>query len=125
MKKLFVLLLPAVCGACGFFPARPNEANYQRFLDDFLNRGDSYLIQRWGKPDSREMSDTNIEHLTYYRTSDEPVGGKPKNYREMLNLPRTEPMVYQEPIEYTCQTVFAVKNGIVVDYAYQGNDCVR
>lgn len=123
-KKIALLVLPLICSACALLPLRKTEERYRNFLDDFIGKGDSYVVTQMGKPYSIDAIDSNTLKETYYHFVDEDNSKGGYLYSDLLSSPDTANKTQSVPY-YDCRTVFAVRNGIVVDFAYEGSGCVR
>ena len=123
-KKIALLVLPLICSACALIPFQKTEERYRNFLDDFVGKGDSYVVLQLGKPYSIDTIDSNTLKETYYHFVDEDNSKGGYLYSDLLSSPDDEGK-NQSVAYYDCKTVFAVRNRIVFHFAYEGIGCVR
>lgn len=117
MKKYLILLLLAAVGCAG----KGND--YDRQLSSWIGRPARVLVSRWGQPDRQFAINADTYAMVYIKNKHQ---GAYRPYRNVINYqgmpgPRYGHAMYK-PLYY-CQTTFSVRNGIVVNYSFNGDDC--
>lgn len=118
MKKIwFILLAVTACHSFG-------SDNYNQKLSTWMGRPVQALISHWGEPDSQFSINRDTMALVYVKSE---KYGAFEPYRDTLNYEGISSPQYgysmYKPVYY-CRTTFSVRNGIIVDYAFEGDDCI-
>lgn len=120
----FLLLLLTACTTTG---------NYQQSAQKWVGASQEELYSNWGMPDSQFNAGPDTVIVTYVQNDNGPIGGNTEPYAGvevayqaiedpeygdyLSNSPRNNPV-------YFCKTNFTITNGQVVDYSFNGDDCV-
>ena len=131
MKKIcFTLIVTFLLFACA------TPAKYDDKLNGFLGHNEAYLIKKMGKPSATKIISDQLTVVSYvkanntYVPSEFYIYGAQDNstnnfYNPFLNdydfTPYSAAFGYQ--VEYYCQTVFLLENGIITGWKWKGNDC--
>lgn len=118
MKKLLLVML--AISAC----QHHNANTYEKRLSKWLGRPQSLLIQAWGEPNRQFAINSDTFAFVYIH-----------NYAHATNEPYSNTLYYPAlagpryghsmfPAYYYCQTTFSIRNGIVVDYSFNGDYCI-
>lgn len=118
MKKILWIVLAVT--ACHVRSAD----NYNHKLSTWMGRPVQSLINSWGQPDHQFRINNQSVALVYIRTKKQ---GAYEPYHNMINYqalagPRYGHSMYQ-PVYY-CKTTFTVRQGVIVNYAFSGDDCI-
>lgn len=118
MKKYLILLLTTAVLAC----ARQND--YDQRLATWIGQPARALVNRWGQPDRQFAINADTYAMVYIKTKNQSAYHP---YRRTINYqgmpgPRYGHAMYQ-PIYY-CKTTFSVRNGVIVNYSFNGDECI-
>lgn len=99
---------------------------YNRQLQKWRGQSASELYSDWGTPQQTVPLGNDSVMVSYYRAEDEPTDDEfmpfdSEMYYDALTLPYYG-IAPELPLFY-CQTSFVIKDGIVIDYTFTGNDC--
>lgn len=124
MKKL-VLCLVILLSACA------STGNYENTLQPWVGSSETNLYQNWGNPASEFYVTPDTKIVTYIQTENQPIDGNTQPYAGIeVDYQAIETPNYGEDLsnndnnEYYCKTSFTITNGEVVDYNFNGDDCV-
>lgn len=101
---------------------------YEQILDTFVGYTEQQLISQWGVPD-RVFKSGDDTYFVYKRTETSYVPGTPYVYQPGYygwpGSPFYSPFASSPGyyVHYFCTTTFTLKNGRVVHWQWQGNDC--
>lgn len=118
MKKILFLLF--LVGACHV----QSGDDYGYRLSKWVGQRESLLAQKWGQPE--QMFRINEDTMAWVYVKESKHGYKDP-YRSMFYYPAMSGPQYgqsQIPTRYYCQTTFSVRNGIVTNYSFIGDDCI-
>ena len=110
MKKLLYLLpVFLLLSACGNNATKKKvslpdqkQVEYEQTLRNWKNKTEEQLVKKWGVPTkTRESGDK--KYLSFKKEDNFSINGS--------------------DFSLYCDTTFTLKNGIVVDYKYKGNNC--
>ena len=125
MKKFLSLLaIFGILGGCAWF--RMPKDVYEQKLGDWIGKNAQMLYDRWGLPQHTTPVDANTYILTYFSSETEPVDGNFEPYADDLSYDAMSVPNYGLPIAepvYYCKTSFVVRNNIIIDYDFNGDDC--
>ncbi len=125
MRKIWSLLLVLVIvSGCSWFKMSKNT--YSTKLGDWIGKNAQLLYDKWGFPQHTTPVDANTYILTYFASEDEPIDGNLEPYADDLSYDAMSVPNYGLPIAeplYYCKTSFVVRNNIIVDYNFNGDDC--
>ena len=125
MKKQSIGLL-SICILCGCMRLGTQNSLYQQKIDKWIGRSSADLYAVWGMPMQTTQFDANTLLATYYQSESQPIDNVFQPYESEMNyevmavpsygLPSAPPLFY-------CKTTFVIKNGIVTDANFNGDDC--
>ena len=122
MEKIILLMLLLGVSSCG---STPPSNTYNEELSQYLGSPEYVLYQNWGYPTTTQNVAFD-EKIVTYAAQYSPAQGNPQapysaeiNYQAIYD--RFAP---QSGGEYYCETSFTIKNGVIVDYNFNGDDCV-
>lgn len=125
MKKIaYIFLLAAVLGGCK--GPEYKYTSYQQKVGDWVGKDANFLYDRWGKPNKVESTGVDSMQVTYYQTDYIPennvINPSVREFgQEVMAMIYEEP--HTPPEKYSCETIFMVRNGVVVDYKFDGDGC--
>ena len=125
MNNIKLISLLMFLSACQY---TPTATNYQKSLGDWLGQSESALYENWGNPNFTYPVDGNTFIATYIESKNTPIDSDYQPYDENLVYSAMEVPSYGLPTPqgiYYCKTSFVIKNGIIVDYNFNGDDCVK
>ena len=103
------------------------NTEYAKMLDTWIGAPEIALIRTWGTP-IRTYEMSNITYITFRDSSIFSTPGTSPSYSTTFvgNSAYTTSYGGISPsvVQLQCETTFGVRNGIVVDYTFQGNHCV-
>ena len=117
-----ILILLLLSGCVSY-----NAVNYENQLNPFVGVSSQQLIRSWGTPANVQPVSANEEIYTYIDVTNAPNGGDTDPYSDEVYYPAIATSSYgisQPDNNYFCKTNFIIKNDIVVNYNYNGDDCV-
>ena len=104
-----------------------NSTNYENSLQSMMGVSPEVLVHVWGEPDNVEYITSDEQIFTYLKDSNSPVGGETQPYGGEFYYPAVEQQSFapEQPDNfYYCKTNFIINNGVVVNYNFNGDDCV-
>lgn len=116
--SMFLFLLLAACAA---------KPNYNQTLQQYVGVSEVTLQEEWGVPNNMLYITPDEKVVTYLKIDNGPIGGNTEPYAgEVAYAPIATPN-YGIPQHntYYCQTSFTIRNGMVVNYSFNGDDCVN
>lgn len=124
MPKIVIMSLLAVLAACS-----TDSANYNRQLQGWIGASQGMLMAEWGTPDNIFYLTPNKYVVTYLKVDNGPIGGKTDPYTGEVYYPALDTPNYDFPSNganslYYCKTSFTIENNQVIDYTFNGDDCV-
>ena len=123
MKKTFYLLtLLLVLTGC----VRYSMSTYEAKLGNWIGKSAKTLYEQWGRPQSTSMVDANTYILTYFESESTPIDDNYEPYSSEIEYDVMTVPNYGLPVEppiFYCKTSFIVRNGIIVDFDFNGDDC--
>ncbi len=132
-KIAFLLIVTALLFACA------TAKNYDHMLNGFLGASETDVIKHFGRPSAIKIIDNNTKILAYTQVDDvfvpsefytyqqgEEIYGADGMFSPFLNtyLFAEAPGDIGYEADYICKTLFLLKNGHVVSWRWQGNNCV-
>lgn len=119
MRKLsvFFVLLLAACAT---------KPTYDQTLQQYIGVSEMTLQEEWGIPNNMLYVTPNEKVVTYLRIDNGPIDGNTEPYAgEVAYGPIATPdFGAPQHNTYYCQTSFTIRNGQVVNYSFNGDDCV-
>lgn len=104
--------------------------NYGQSLQNWVGVSQETLYESWGEPDSVFNVMPNETVVTYVNVDENgPIGGNSQPYAGTeVYYPAIATPDYGFPENqqntYYCKTSFTIQNSQVVDYTFNGDDCV-
>lgn len=124
MKKILYILLLLICGCT---TTTENEG-YNQKLAIWLGKPQEVLFKYWGAPDEQFIIDADTYEVEYSKFYRAPLFDREKIYaRELSDEIMDIGPEYgqsQEAAIYYCKTNFTIQGGVVVDYGFNGDNCV-
>lgn len=129
MFKIFVCGVGLLLAACTSFWS--SNRFFENEVQQWIGRSESQLYQAWGAPNQTYDVTAQEKVLTYVRRSDHgsrsPYGddvyydgiGESRWWNRIFGPPASE-----QPQVYYCRVSFIVRGGYVVNYQFNGDDCV-
>lgn len=102
-------------------------SSYNQQLAHWIGVPENQLYAHWGQPDSQFSPVPGTYVLTYLKSGTYPKFHDYQPYRADLNYGALAgPKYGDSQIQkiYYCKTTFTIRNGIVVNYAFNGDDCI-
>ncbi len=116
-----LLLLLAGCNITS-----PNAA-YEQKLSQWKGKTAEQLYDAFGTPNQTSPIDDNTIMVTYNEVTNSPLDGDFEPYADELNYEAMAVPSYGtmalSPLYY-CQTSFILRDDVVVDYNFNGDDCL-
>ena len=126
MSKLCILMiLVMAAGACSFY--RPT---YGETLQPWIGQSEERLEQSWGIPYDVFYITPDRKVVTFLEISGKPRNGDTQPYAgSEVYYPAIATPDFGFPNQplysnYYCKTSFTIQNGEVVNYSFNGDDCV-
>ena len=125
MKKSIVCL---VC-LCTLISCTMNRRSYGDTLQPWIGQSEERLQQSWGMPHNVFYVTPDEKVVTFLRISSHPLNGNKKPYANEVYYPAIATPDFGFPGQpqyttYYCKTSFTIRNGIVVNYSFNGDDCI-
>lgn len=125
MKK--ILLLLSLLSGCVVSQDTGNE-EYSQKLTYWLGKPQWSLFAKWGQPDEQFAIDANTYVVSYTKIYKSSSWDRAKIYaRELSSEALDIGPNYGSPQEtplYYCKTNFTIQNGRVVDFGFNGDNCI-
>lgn len=121
---MLVLLCIMLLSGCS-----SDHAAYGNQMQNWVGMSQEALYYSWGEPDNVFSVTPNEKVVTYVKIDDGPVNGNTRPYAGTeVYYPAIEQPDYGFPegqqSTYYCKTSFTILNNQVVDYTFNGDDCV-
>lgn len=122
-KILYLICGLLLAGGCQIL----NDSKaYNSQLQKWRGQSASMLYADWGTPQRTVPLNGDSIMVSYYRAEDDLTDNEfapfdSEIYYNTLTLPYYG-MAPEPPLFY-CETSFVIKDGIIVDYSFSGNDC--
>lgn len=124
MRIFAVLLFLTACAAS-------TTTDYQTGLQKWVGQSDQQLYQAWGQPNNVFPVTDETSVVTFITTDKGPVDGNTTPYAGVeVDYPAITSTNYGSNLSnnddsfYYCKTSFTITNGEVIDYTFNGDDCV-
>jgi hypothetical protein len=120
-NKTFMLLLTvSMLSSCA------TQAGYKKVLDSWVGHTELELVRAWGPPvRAHDISDSRF--LEFHRSGNLVLPGSDPTYTTTVigNTAYTTSSGGSSPtnIALSCATTFEVRNGVIISWRYQGNNC--
>ena len=125
MSKNLFSVLALMLAAC----STVNSTNYDNELQKWVGASQSELMEAWGHPDNVFYLTPSRYVITYVKIDNGPIDGQTDPYTGEVYYPAIETPNYDFPSNgsnnmYYCKTSFTIANNQVIDYTFNGDDCV-
>jgi len=124
MKKIFVLITVVLLSSCS--GASYKAYSYHQKMGLWVGKDAEFLYNQLGTPQHVEASGVDTILATYYQTERRPKDNVIHPYIRKLSQEVME-QIYkpqpEAPQEYYCKTTFVIRNNIVVNYSFEGDEC--
>ena len=114
-RAILILLASLVAGCTNQLAAR------QAYLNQFIGRSESDLVQQMGVP-TRSFETGGVQYLAYNESRTDVMPGLP-GYGWGPYWGWYGGGIPPQVVTLTCETTFAVSNGVVQSYTLRGNAC--
>ncbi len=119
MKKIIFLFFLSLTGCA-------TTANYEKILSSWVGAPEIDLVRSWGPPDSQYEA-SGVKFLSYQKSGNVFIPGTNPTYRTTVIGNTAYTSSYGGSPSYnfqmTCKTTFEVKDGRVLNWKWEGNDC--
>lgn len=115
MVVLICLMLLSACTT--------DQASYQQILQNWVGMSQEALYYSWGEPNSIIYPSTDTAVVTYTKTYNGPIGGSDEPYADEIVYNAISDVPTQNNTYY-CNTSFTIHNSKIVDYSFNGDDCI-
>jgi hypothetical protein len=116
-----VLSVVVTVGGCA------TAAKYEAILDSWMGSAEGELVSAWGPPINVYEAPDGTRILTFNSARNVYIPGQAPNYTTTVigNTAYTNAVGGRAPmaLDLSCATNFTVKNGKIISWRYQGNDC--
>ncbi len=126
MRILGIFLTLFLVAGCMF--NRPSSAKYEDELSKWIGQSEENLYSEWGYPNTTYSISGNSFVATYIKQYKEAIDDDKTPYADSMTYSAMRVPNYGLPVTqgiYYCKTSFVITNGIVTDYNFNGDDCVR
>lgn len=119
--KFFLFFLLTACAA--------SSRDYASTLQPWLGQSEERLQQSWGYPYNTFYITPNQKVISYIKFASRPMNGEREAYPDQVAYPAIATPDFglqgqPQFSNYYCQTSFTIRDGVVVDYSFNGDDCV-
>lgn len=130
MRKILIVLVILGTAACSGIN---NSAGYSAELQSWIGRSEYQLYNSWGQPANVFYVTPYEKVVTYITTS---ASGSNTPYNQQLYYQGMgddnswwddlfgPPGTGRQPKIYYCKTSFTIQNAIIVNFNFNGDDCV-
>lgn len=107
-----------------------SQTTYNNQLQSWMGVSEEILVSEWGTPNNVTYITPNRKLITYVKVDDGAIDGNTQPYAGTeVYYPAIETPNYGFPAngdytEYYCKTSFTIENSQIVDYTFNGDDCV-
>ncbi len=124
LRKVFLPVIFLMATAC-----IGQSMTYGETLQPWIGQSEERLQQSWGYPYNVFYVTPNQKVISYIKFASRPIDGDSEPYSytvayPAINTPDLGISGQQTSSNYYCQTSFTIRNGVVVDYSFNGDDCV-
>ncbi|MBQ7633455.1 MAG: hypothetical protein IJS88_05015 [Alphaproteobacteria bacterium] len=102
------------------------SSKYQQKLSEAVGKSAAYLYASWGEPQQITPIADNAYLATYYSSESKPIDGNYHPYGSEMNYAAMAVPNYGLPLPpplFYCQTTFVIRNNIITDFNFNGDDC--
>ena len=98
---------------------------YEQQLQNWVGMSQEALYYSWGEPDNEIYPSPGVKVVTYVKNFDGLLDGETEPYANQINYSAIDAGYGSESGgDYYCRTTFTIENNEVVDYSFNGDDCV-
>lgn len=100
---------------------------YNQQLQNWVGMSQEALYHSWGEPANEIFTTPNTKIVTYIKIDNGPISGNTEPYADQINYEAIETPNFGLPPEndtYYCKTSFTIVNSEIVDYSFNGDDCI-
>lgn len=118
-----MLILVAVM----FLAGCVSDAGYNQSLQQWIGMPQEALYHEWGVPQSEFYLTPYRKVVTYVETENSPIDGNTQPYQGIINYQAMETQNFGSDTvstDYYCKTSFTIENNEIVDFSFNGDDCV-
>ena len=109
-----------------------NSSGYENELQSWIGQSEYRLYQVWGVPADVVYITPNKKVITYVKTSTKGSNTPYENqlyYQGMANNDSLWDKLFGPPTQqqsnwYYCNTSFVIQNGVIINYNFNGDNCV-
>lgn len=119
---MFVLLCIMLLSGC----ASPHET-YNQQLQNWVGMSQESLFYTLGEPNNVDFITPGTKVVTYVKINNGPIDGNTEPYAGEIQYAAMETPSYGLPPEnntYYCKTSFTIENNEIVNYTFNGDDCI-
>lgn len=117
MRMAVLILLAALLAGCG------NQlAQRQAYLNQFVGQPEAAVVQQMGVP-TRSIETDGVKYLAYTESRVDVIPGLPGYGWGAPYWGWYGGGIPPQVVTLTCETTFAVSNGVVQSYTLRGNAC--
>lgn len=128
LNKFVLALFLLFVGAC----SSVNSSGYGNELQNWIGQSEYRLYQTWGAPANVVYIAPNKKVITYVKTSAKGSNTPYENqlyYQGMGNNDSLWDKLFGPPAQqqanwYYCNTSFVIQNGVIINYNFNGDNCV-
>ena len=124
MRKFIYLVGLLVITGCQDINYTSSE--YQQRLGEVVGKSAAYLYTSWGQPQQITPVADNTYLATYYSSESKPIDNNYQPYADEISYAAMAVPNYGLPLPpplFYCKTTFVIRNNIVTDFNFNGDDC--
>lgn len=102
------------------------SSKYQQKLSEAVGKSAAYLYASWGEPQQITPVADNTYLATYYAAESKPFDNNYQPYANVISYTAMAVPNYGLPLPpplFYCKTTFVIRNNIVTDFNFNGDDC--
>ncbi len=118
---MLILALMIVLSGC------VSDTSYSQYLQQWVGMSQEALYHSWGMPQNELYLSPSQKEITYLKTFPNPVNGNTQPYQNIINYSAIDSRSFGDNDnnqDYYCQTSFTIENNKVVNFSFNGDDCV-
>lgn len=124
MLKILLILISLLIGGCQ--NAKYSESSYEKMLTGWLGKSVDSLYNIWGYPMQTTPIDSHRYMVTYYQSESQPIDNVFEPYDGQMDYDAMSVPDYglpPAPSLFYCKTSFVIRDNVVVDFNFNGDDC--
>lgn len=122
-KAILMAAILLIAGCHIMSPA----VSYEQKLRPWVGKSAEELYDTWGTPNQTTQINDNTIMVTYNEVTNSPIDGDFEPYADELNYEALAVpsfgIIASSPLYY-CSTSFVLKNDVVTDFNFSGDDCL-